>query len=134
LFFYAPNDYLWNFTKGFLNIPMNNSQYIYETDTVPFLQIILNGYIDYFTPYMNVGFFSILSIYNEVNEALRNFRGYYLVNRIVLKEGVVKNTYDNEKSIIINYTNKEYKYNNIVINALSWKIINEGVNNHENKN
>ncbi|KAF2955431.1 DUF5696 domain-containing protein [Marinitoga sp. 38H-ov] len=180
LLLYSPNDYLWKYIKGFLNIPMNNSQYIYETDTVPFLQIILSGYIDYFTPYMNVGFFSrldilktidfgaypsfiiteidnyllrntaladypstkyddwkdtIINIYNEINSALSEFRGHYIINRIVLTDGVVKNTYDNGKSIIINYTNNDYAYNtNIIVKAESWKIINEGVNNYENEN
>lgn len=179
IFFYSPNDYLWKYTKGFLDIPMNNSQYIYETDTVPFLQIVLSGYIEYFTPYMNVGFFSrldvlktidfgaypsfiiteidnyllrntvladypstkyddwkdtIINIYNEINSALSPFRGYSLINRTVLADGVVKNTYNNGKSIIINYTSEDYTYNNVLISAESWKIINEGANNYENEN
>ncbi|MBM7559075.1 DUF5696 domain-containing protein [Marinitoga litoralis] len=179
IFFYSPNDYLWKYTKGFLDIPMNNSQYIYETDTVPFLQIVLSGYIEYFTPYMNVGFFSrldvlktidfgaypsfiiteidnyllrntvladypstkyddwkdtIINIYNEINSALSPFIGYSLINRTVLADGVVKNTYNNGKSIIINYTSKDYAYNNVLISAESWKIINEGANNYENEN
>jgi hypothetical protein len=179
IFFYSPNDYLWKYTKGFLDIPMNNSQYIYETDTVPFLQIVLSGYIEYFTPYMNGGFFSrldvlktidfgtypsfiiteidnyllrntvladypstkyddwkdtIINIYNEINSALSPFIGYSLINRTVLADGVVKNTYNNGKSIIINYTSKDYAYNNVLISAESWKIINEGANNYENEN
>lgn len=51
--FYAPNDYLWKYTDDYLNMPMNNSQYLYETDTVPFLQIVLKGSVDYYASYAN---------------------------------------------------------------------------------
>lgn len=51
--FYAPNDYLWKYTDDYLDIPMMNNQYLYETDTVPFLQIVLKGSVDYYAPYAN---------------------------------------------------------------------------------
>ena len=35
------------------NVPMNNSQFSYFTDTVPFLQIVLSGYVEMYSPYQN---------------------------------------------------------------------------------
>ncbi|MFP7298887.1 DUF5696 domain-containing protein [Neobacillus niacini] len=50
---YEPNVYAWNQTDRYLDIPMYSSSYAFETDTVPFLQIVLKGYIPYFAPYSN---------------------------------------------------------------------------------
>lgn len=58
LYLESPNDYTWKFVDGIWETPMNCSQYLFETDTVPFLQIVLSGTIDYFAPYMNNSFFS----------------------------------------------------------------------------
>lgn len=57
-----PNQYLWNDTSEYINMPLQNSQYMYETDSVPFLQIVLKGSIDYYAPYANQGF------YNQTNK------------------------------------------------------------------
>ncbi|RAP77603.1 DUF5696 domain-containing protein [Paenibacillus montanisoli] len=43
------NDYLWKYTDTLFGMGSGSSQYMYETDTVPFLQIVLHGYIDYFS-------------------------------------------------------------------------------------
>lgn len=59
---YRPNQYLWQYTEEYFDIPMVSSQYLYETDTVPFLQIVLKGHIDYYAPYANLGFYSVNSI------------------------------------------------------------------------
>lgn len=60
--FIQPNDYMWQNTKEYMSIPMVNSQYLYETDTVPFLQMVLKGSIDYYAPYANLGFYNKDSI------------------------------------------------------------------------
>lgn len=60
--FYNPNQYLWNDTREYFDMPMVNSQYLYETDTVPFLQMVLKGSMDYYAPYANQGFYSTNSI------------------------------------------------------------------------
>jgi hypothetical protein len=41
---------------------MGNSQLLFETDTVPFLQMVLSGCMEYFAPYTNVGFGSAKSL------------------------------------------------------------------------
>lgn len=48
-----PNMYCWKYTSDYFDMPMNNSQYLYETDTVPFLQIVLKGSVDYYAPFAN---------------------------------------------------------------------------------
>lgn len=43
--FYLPNDYFFRFMQAYYDIPISDSGYIYTTDTVPFLQVVLAGYI-----------------------------------------------------------------------------------------
>lgn len=51
--FQNPNSYLYKYTSEYFDMPMCSSQYLYETDTVPFLQIVLSGAVDYYAPYAN---------------------------------------------------------------------------------
>lgn len=55
---YTPNEYLLPYCSEYFNMPLNNSQYQFESDTVPFMPIILKGSIDYYAPYGNEGFYS----------------------------------------------------------------------------
>ena len=58
----AENLYLVKYASEIVDIPMSSSQYIYETDSVPFLQVVLRGSVDYYAPYSNQGFYSNASI------------------------------------------------------------------------
>lgn len=40
---YQPNQYLWRYADKLYDLPISNSQLIYESDCVPFLQIVLSG-------------------------------------------------------------------------------------------
>lgn len=53
---YSPNEYLWQNTDEYFNISMSSSNYLNTTDTVPFLQIVLKGYMNYYASPFN--FFS----------------------------------------------------------------------------
>ena len=53
-----PNQYLWQYTDRFLQMPVGNSQYIYETDAVPFLQMVLCGTMEMYAPYANFSFYT----------------------------------------------------------------------------
>ena len=53
-----PNQYLWQYTDRFLQSNVGTSQYVYETDTVPFLQMVLNGTMEVYAPYSNFSFYS----------------------------------------------------------------------------
>ncbi len=54
----APNMFLWKVTDRFLQAPVLTSQYILETDTVPFLQLVLNGTMEIYAPYSNFSFYT----------------------------------------------------------------------------
>lgn len=62
LYFDAENLYMLKYAEKITDVPMSNSQYIYETDSVPFLQMVLRGSVDYYAPYSNLGFYSNASI------------------------------------------------------------------------
>ncbi len=51
--FYMPNDYMFGFADAYYDIPLTNSGYIYTTEAVPFLQIVLAGYMPYYGPALN---------------------------------------------------------------------------------
>ena len=38
-------------------MPLENSQYLFETDSVPFLPMVLKGSVDYYAPYINQGYY-----------------------------------------------------------------------------
>lgn len=48
-----PNQYLWPTMNGYLSAPVTGSQYVFETDTVPFLQMVLRGCAEVYGPYCN---------------------------------------------------------------------------------
>jgi hypothetical protein len=51
--FYLPNDYMYGFMDAYYDIPLSSSGYIYTTDVVPFLQIVLAGYVPYYGTALN---------------------------------------------------------------------------------
>lgn len=53
-----PNQYLWSHVDRFLQAPVFPSQYLIETDTVPFLQLVLQGTMELFAPYVNFSFYT----------------------------------------------------------------------------
>lgn len=162
-----PNQYLWKYTDRYLQCPVGTSQYLFETDTVPFLQLVLNGTMEVYAPYSNFSFYTqsdilrmidynlypsfilskqpsyllsdtvsshlysteydqyeeiIKKIYKQVNDILREVKGYEWVDRTVLSDGVIKNTYQKGSELkytIINYTEESYTYETNTIAALS---------------
>ena len=53
-----PNLYLWEYAKRFLQLPVGGSQYIFQTDEVPFLQMVLHGAGELYGPYSNFSFYT----------------------------------------------------------------------------
>ena len=51
--FYMPNDYMFRYMQAYYDIPLTDSGYIYTSETVPFLQIVLSGYVPYYGPALN---------------------------------------------------------------------------------
>ncbi|MDF2538667.1 MAG: hypothetical protein K0S76_1688 [Herbinix sp.] len=56
--FKSPNMYLWKYTDRYLQCPVGTSQYLFETDAVPFLQMVLNGTMEVYAPYSNFSFYT----------------------------------------------------------------------------
>jgi hypothetical protein len=54
----TPNQYLWKYTDRFLQTPVFPTQYILQTDTVPFLQLVLHGTTEMYAPYSNFSFYT----------------------------------------------------------------------------
>ena len=50
---YLPNDYLFNYMNAYYDMPLGDSGYIYATKTIPFLQIVLAGYVPYYGKALN---------------------------------------------------------------------------------
>lgn len=51
--FYVPNDYVFGTMAAYYDMPLGSSGYLYTTDSVPFLQIVLAGYVPYYGPALN---------------------------------------------------------------------------------
>lgn len=49
----SPHQYFWQASDAIYNVPSKHSQYIFETDTVPFMQIVLSGSLPMFSQYQN---------------------------------------------------------------------------------
>jgi hypothetical protein len=53
-----PHKYLWQYVDRYLQAPVGHSQYIFETDAVPFLQMVLSGTMEVYGPYSNFSFYT----------------------------------------------------------------------------
>jgi hypothetical protein len=51
--FYRPNDYFFRFAQAYYDMPLGDNGYVYTTETVPFLPIVLSGYIPYYGGALN---------------------------------------------------------------------------------
>jgi len=162
---YQPNAYMWKHTENYFDIPMYSSQYTYYTDSVPFIQVVLKGYINYYAPYSNFfvdsniqrlqmidyGMYpsyiitdnetyqlkytnandyfttqykdfkkNIIDEYNIINLNLQSVANATIESREVIEPGIVKVTYSNSVTFIINYTNDDYTYEDLVIKAVDF--------------
>ena len=62
-----PNAYLLAYAGACDQTPMTGSQFLYETDTVPFLQMVLSGYVELYAPYTNLSFYSRLDLLKMID-------------------------------------------------------------------
>lgn len=51
--FYTPSAYLWQNAEAIYDIPTSHSGYMVFSDAVPFMQMVLKGYVDYYGDYSN---------------------------------------------------------------------------------
>lgn len=150
---YSPNAYLLKNTDKYLTMDLYHERMRFITDSVPFAQIVLRGYIDMYSTYLNFssnqdldglkcieyGVYpaylitkeashnlsntlssdlfateysrvkdKMFSQYEFIKEALDNVVGAQIVDRNVLKLGIVEVVYSNGVTIVVNYTNNSY--------------------------
>src|SRR5690554_5437572 len=110
---YEPNSYMWKYTMEYLDIPMYSSQQNYFTDSIPFLQIVLKGCINYYAPFSN--FFVDSKIENLIMIDYGMLPSYIITNN---------STYD------LKYTNANNYYSTKFLDfkdqiIYSYKITNE---------
>lgn len=167
---YKPNAYAWKATDAYLDIPLHSSNYSYVTDTVPFMEIVLKGYIPYYAPFtnfnsdpkvdvlrmieygaypsflltskpanllkdtpskdvytsaFNVWKKQIVNDYSMVSSSLGKVTNQTIQSRDVLSAGIVKVTYSNNISIIVNYTDKPFNDQNdhIIVKAKGFAVV-----------
>jgi len=75
----------------------------------------------YGTHYENLEI-QIIDDYHFINQALREVNGHAIVNREVLREGLVKVTYSNDVSIYINYRAEAIEVDGHLIDALNYLV------------
>lgn len=63
----TPGMYLWQYTDRYLQAPVGHSQYIFETDAVPFLQIVLDDTMEIYAPYANFSFYTQTDILKMID-------------------------------------------------------------------
>lgn len=51
--FYRPNAYAFGLTQAYYDMPLGDNGYIYTSEAVPFLPIVLAGYVPYYGPALN---------------------------------------------------------------------------------
>jgi hypothetical protein len=81
-----PNVYMWGSAGMFFDAPMASSQYLFQTDTVPFLQMVLRGSMETYAPYANIGFFCVNSMLKTIEYGV--YPSYILMGaeNILLKD------------------------------------------------
>lgn len=51
-----PNDYMFGVMDSYVDIPLEYSSYLIETESVPFLQIVLSGYVPMYSSALNLDY------------------------------------------------------------------------------
>lgn len=67
----SPNAYLFNYLTNYYSASYESSKYLYETDSIPFISILLSGYVNLFSPQINY-----ISDYNLMNLRMVEYNLY----------------------------------------------------------
>ncbi|MCC7210072.1 MAG: hypothetical protein IT323_22405, partial [Anaerolineae bacterium] len=51
--FYRPNEYLWGLAQAYYDMPLGDNGYVFTSEAVPFLPIVLAGHMPYYGPVLN---------------------------------------------------------------------------------
>ena len=163
-----PNFYMYPYFENYLNAPVSSSGYLIESESIPFIQMVLSGYKSFYSSPINNNYIGekqlvelidynvnpsylltqadtinlidspsssyiyssqyenweadILNAYSKVNRVLKQVEGLGFIKREKLTTNVYKNTYENGKVIVVNYTSTDYDYNGHNVAPLSGEV------------
>lgn len=63
---YQPNQYIWQYADKMYDLPVSNSQILYESDCVPFLQIVLSGCVELYGNAINTSSYSTERLLRQI--------------------------------------------------------------------
>ncbi len=114
-----PGMYLWKYTDRYLQAPVGHSQYIFETDAVPFLQIVLNGTMEVYAPYANFSFYTQADILKMIDYNL--FPSFVLTKEpsYLLADTVSADLYSTEYTLYRELIGTVYREVNEVLSQVS---------------
>lgn len=81
--FYLPNAYMFDFMDAYYDMPLTSSGYIYTTDEVPFLQIVLAGHVPYYGPAINFSSNTRSDLLRQIDFGV--YPSYFLSNEVTAK-------------------------------------------------
>ena len=165
-----PNLYVYPYVDNYLDAPVESSNFMIETESIPFLSMVLSGYKPFYSTPLNLNYLGdkqllqlvdyniypsyllteedtmnlidsptssyiyssiydswendLLSTYHKVVDNLLQVSNACFMKREQLDKQVYLNTYDNNKVVIVNYSNNDYSYNGNTIPALSSGVFN----------
>ena len=163
-----PNLYMFPYFNNYLDAPVASSGYVLETESIPFLSMVLSGYKSFYSSPINLNFLGekqllqlidynvcpsflltekdttklidspsssyiyssvydvwesdIINSYHKVIDVLKQVEGSCFVKREMLSKQVYKNTYENGKSIVINYSSNPITVEGREVAAMSSEV------------
>lgn len=96
--------------------------YIYEDTSV-----LQNGkYTRYYACNFDQWKDDTVELYNKFNDNLGDIYNQYIVGHEKLAEGVYKTTYENGKSVLVNYNYENYDYNGTTVESRNFAVVKGG--------
>jgi hypothetical protein len=133
----TPNAFLWRYVDRFLRAPAHTTQYIIQTDTVPFLQLVLHGTMEVYAPYSNFSFYTQSDILRVIDYnmfpsfvitaepayllSVTNSLSYYSTE-YNLYRGIIKSVYDTVSETLsqvmgLRWVDRQVAANGVVVNT-----------------
>lgn len=104
-----PNLYFYKNTSSYLNMPLYHSKLRFVTDSVPFMQILLRGYIDYYSTYLNfstnqeIDFLKAIEYGSNLSYLISKNESYELAN--TLSSHLYATHFESNKDLILSQIN-----------------------------
>ena len=163
-----PNLYMFPYFNNYLDAPTSSSGYVLETESIPFLAMVLSGYKSFYSSPINLNYLGekqllqlidynvcpsflltekdttklidspassyiyssvydvwendIINSYHKVIDVLKQVEGSCFIKREMLSKQVYKNTYENGKSIVINYSSEPVTVEGREVKAMSSEV------------